>query len=289
MSAVPTMSVVIACRNSASTLAATLEALAEQKYPGWWEVLIVDNGSTDNTAALAERFGDRFPNYTVLCNPNPGYQARAINYGVEHSKGECLAFLDSDDLIGADYLLHMGHALAWAPVVAASVDVALLNQPEVRERRDLLQADHVETFFGYLPAVVGGAMGIRRQPLDAVGGWDDSLPTQHDLDVSWRLHRAGHEATFVPEAVLHYRYRDTPLEIFRQELGYGEGEVALYRKHRQHGLRRKTLPRVLVAYARLIIALVDLPRSGGPARFATALGANLGRLVGSARLRTWYL
>lgn len=289
MADLPTMSVVIACRNSASTLAATLESLAQQQYPGRWEVLIVDNGSTDNTAAVAEDFVDRLPNLTMLHNPDPGYQARAINYGVENSNGDCIIFLDSDDLVGTGYLLHMGRALATAPVVGAAVDVALLNPPGLRERRDLLQADRVETFFGYLPAVVGAAMGIRRQPLEAVGGWDDALPTQHDLDVSWRLHRAGYEATFVPEAVLHYRYRDNPRDIFRQEFGYGEGEVALYRKHREHGLRRRTLPRVLVAYARLVIALAGVPLNGGPARFATALGASFGRLLGSVRCHTWYL
>jgi GT2 family glycosyltransferase len=78
-------------------------------------------------------------------------------------------------------------------------------------------------------------MAARRQPLIEVGGFDEELPTQHDLDISWRLAAAGYPATFVPEAVLHYRYRGGVRAVFDQEYGYGEGEVALYRKHRRVG------------------------------------------------------
>ena len=284
----PSLSVVISCRNSASTLAETLDAIAGQQYPAWWEVVVVDNGSTDATSAVAQSFADRLPHFSLLTPPEPGYQARGINHGIEHSKGEAVVFLDSDDLVGPDYLLHLGRALATRPFVGAKLDIDRLNPPDVRARRRPLQTDRIDTFCGYLPAVVGAAMAARRGPLEHVGGWDDRLPTQHDLDLSWRLSRAGYPATLVPEAVLHYRYRTGVRAIFEQEYGYGDGEVALYRKYRSAGLRRRG-PRQLAAGSwQFALAVLRLPRPGGAARLATVLGINLGRLRGSIRLHTWY-
>jgi glycosyltransferase involved in cell wall biosynthesis len=285
----PTLSVVIACRNSGTTLADTLETVAAQEYDGWWEVLVVDNGSTDDTAAVARRYADRLPGFTLLRPPDPGHQARALNHGIEHGKGEVFVFVDSDDLLAPGYLALMGAALRDHDLVGGALDVDRLNPPDVRARRDVLQRERIDLFCGYLPAVVGASMGARREVLQAVDGFDESLPTQHDLDISWRLHHEGRTATFVPGAVLHYRYRRTARDIYRQEFGYGVGEVVLYRKFAAEGLRRRTPLQVAAAYARLARAALQLPRPGGPARFATQLGMLAGRLQGSVRYRTVYL
>ena len=173
----PTLSVVMSCRNAAETLQATLEALARQRYPGWWEVVLVDNGSTDDTYDVLHRYADRFPRCSVIRAPEPGYQPRAINLGIGRSSGEAIVFLDSDDEVAGDYLLHMGRALATASLVGAAVDITRLNAPEVQKRRRPLQATRIDTFSGYLPAVVGAAMGARREAMELVGGWDASLPS----------------------------------------------------------------------------------------------------------------
>ena len=284
----PTLSVVISCRNSAATLGELLDSIVGQRYANWWEVVIVDNGSTDNTAEVARSYDTLLPNLSVLSAPNPAEQATGLNYGVHRSTGEVVVFLDSDDVIGEDYLLHMGRALATADIAGASIDILRLNRPAVRRRRRPLQLERIETFKSYLPAVVGAALAIRRPALEEVGGFDEELPTQHDLDVSWRLYRAGHLPVFVPGAVLHYRYREGPRAIFRQEYNYGRGEVLLYAKHRAHGQRRRSFIRSLASCGRLGIALVTLPRPGGAARFATLLGAQLGRIRGSVEYRVWY-
>jgi glycosyltransferase involved in cell wall biosynthesis len=285
----PTLSVIVSCRNSASTLAETLESIVTQDYPDWWELVVVDNGSTDHTAAVAQQFAGRVGNFRLLVVPDPGYQARGLNYGIEHSVGDHLVFLDSDDIAAPGYLEHLAKELDDAPFVGGALDVARLNAPWLLARRRCLQADRIDVFCGYLPAVVGASMAARRTAIEAVGRFDERLPTQHDLDISWRLHRAGFPATFVPAALLHYRYRDGLRAIFRQELGYGEGEVALYRKFRRRGLRRRGLARVAIDYGRTLAALRGVRSRDGRARFVTLLGANLGRLKGSLRQQTRYL
>jgi glycosyltransferase involved in cell wall biosynthesis len=281
--------VIISCRNSGSTLGETLEAVVAQEYDGSWELVVVDNGSKDDTAAVAHRFADRVPHFSLLVPPDPGYQARGLNYGIAHSRGDYLVFLDSDDLVAPGYLEQMAKALDDAPFVGGAMDVQRLNPPWLLARRRILQIDRIDLFCGYLPAVIGASMSARREAIEAVDGFDEELPTQHDLDISWRLFRAGYPATFVPGAMLHYRYRDSLRAVFEQEVGYGEGEVALYRKFRDQGLRRRGIAHVLVDYARVLHALGDIRSKEGRARLLTLLGANLGRFKGSVRFRTLYL
>jgi GT2 family glycosyltransferase len=285
----PPLSVVVGCRNSESTLAETLEAVTTQHYPGWWEVVVVDNGSTDRTGDVARSFEGRLPNLQVLRPDEPGFQAHGVNHGITHSKGEVIVFLDSDDVVGQDYLLHMGKALATHPFAGARMDIDRLNPPEVRTRRAVLQATRIDTYCAFRPAVVGAAMGARREAIDAVGGMDPSLPTQHDLDVSWRLAAAGYPATFVGDAVLHYRYRTGAREIFSQERGYGEGEVVLYRKFHGDGMRRRSIAKIAASVIRLLVALPGARTEEGRARIATMAGILVGRFEGSRRYRTFYL
>ncbi|HEY6797282.1 MAG TPA: glycosyltransferase [Kineosporiaceae bacterium] len=283
------LSVIVSCRNSATTLAETLEAIVSQQYDGWWELVVVDNGSTDRTGEVARRFERRVENFRLLDVPDPGYQARGLNYGIEHSRGDHLVFLDSDDIAAPGYLEQIGKALDDAPFVGGAMDVETLNAPWLLARRRVLQQDRIDVFCSYLPAVIGASMAARREAVEAVRGFDERLPTQHDLDISWRLYHAGYPAVFVPGAILHYRYREGLKGVFDQERGYGEGEVALYRKFRARGLRRRSVPRVLVDYARTVRALRDIRSRPGRARFLTLLGANLGRVQGSIRFRTLYL
>jgi glycosyltransferase involved in cell wall biosynthesis len=285
----PTLSVVISCRNSGTTLGQTLEAIISQEYDGWWELVVVDNGSTDDTAAVARRVGAKAPNFSLLQPPKSGYQAAGQNYGITHSKGAYLIFLDSDDLVAPGYLDAMAKALDKAPFVGGAMDVELLNPGWMQARRRQLQVDRIDVFCGYLPAVIGASMSARREAIEAVNGFDESLPTQHDLDISWRLHAAGYPAAFVPGAVLHYRYRHRLREVFQQELGYGAGEVVLYRKFRDKGLKRRSVAHILVDFARIVHAIGGLNTLDGRARMLTLIGAGLGRIKGSIEFRTLYL
>ncbi|MEX5632509.1 glycosyltransferase [Parafrankia sp. FMc2] len=287
--ALPRLSVIISCRNSAATLAQTLESIAAQAYPGWWEMVVVDNGSTDNTADVARGFTGRLPHLQVVRPPEPGHQAHGVNHGIAHSSGEVIVFLDSDDIVGPDYMIHMARAMTKHGFVGARVDVDRLNPPAVRARRRVLQGAGIDTYCGFRPAAIGAAMGGRRDAIDAVGGMDPELPTQHDLDVSWRMAAKGCPTVFVPDAVLHYRYRVTARDVFRQERGYGFGEVALYRKFRADGMPGRSLPQLVAFLARLALALPGIRTAPGRARVATMAGMLLGRIEGSISYRRLYL
>ncbi|MBA8796137.1 glycosyltransferase involved in cell wall biosynthesis [Friedmanniella endophytica] len=285
----PAASVVIPARDAATTLGEALAALATQDYPGWWEVLVVAGGSTDATAALARTYADRLPRLTVLEDALPAGAAAAQNRGIAASRGDVLVFLDADDVVEPGYLLAMGRALATRDFVAGRLDLGRLNAPEAVRRQRPLQSSGLDVFCGWRPAVVGAAMGARRTVVEQLGGFDEELTTQQDLDLSWRLMDAGHDPLFVRDAVVQYRYRATPASVFRQQRSYGEGEVRLFRKHHAEGMPRRTVLQVGASYVRLARAALGLRTPAGRMRCATMAGLLWGRLRGSITQRTLYL
>jgi GT2 family glycosyltransferase len=279
----------MAVKNGEQTLAEALTALADQHYDGWWELVVVDAGSTDRTIEIAESFTARFPRVTILGSDMPAVAAVAHNRGVRACSGEVIVFVDADDVVGADYLESMGRALAVHPLVGAMMDIGRLNPPADVKRRRPLQTDLIEVFCDYRPAVIGATMGVQRSAFEQVGGFDETLATQQDLDLSWRLFDAGYPPATAPAAVLHYRYRSELAEIFRQHYNYGWGEVQLYAKYRVHGMPGRSIRQVLGSYYRLLTALPGLASKAGRQRVATIGGMLAGRLSGSLNLRLTYL
>ena len=93
------VSVVIPARNAARTLDAQLQALAAQRFPAEWEVLVSDNGSTDATRAVAVEWAGRIPLLRVIdASARPGASA-ARNLGAAAAHGELLLFCDADDVV----------------------------------------------------------------------------------------------------------------------------------------------------------------------------------------------
>ena len=285
----PSLSVVMAAKNGEQTLAEGLTALADQHYGGWWELVLVSGGSADRTVEIAESVTDRIMNLTVLASDIPAIATIAHNRGVRASKGEVIVFVDADDVVGATYLKAMGKALAVHPFVGATMDIARLNPPADVRRRRPLQTHLIESFCDYRPAVIGATIGVHRSAFEEVGGFDETLDTQEDLDLSWRLFDAGYQPIPVPDAVLHYRYRSELGQIYRQQYSYGWGEVQLYRKYRHLGMPARSLRQVLGSYYRLAAALPGMVSKPGRQRVATMAGMVAGRLSGSLKLRLAYL
>lgn len=285
----PSLSVIISVRDGAAMLGATLGSLAGQRYPASWEVVVVAHRCTDDTADVAREFEARFPRLAVFETDEPEFKAGAVNFGVSRSGGEALLFLDADDVVAVGYLEAMGRGLSRWSFVGAAVDIELLNDAHVRRRRTPIQQDRIDVMVGFRPGVMSAAMGMRREVFEAVGGFDAELRRLSDVDLSWRLERKGTSARFVPDATVHYRYRPTVWGTLTQERHYGEAQVALYLRHRAYGMPRRTLSRAGYSYLRVLATLAGVLLPGGRARFATLLGASVGRLIGSIRHRVLYL
>ena len=293
----PLVSVIVPCHGEAAgVLREQLAALAAQDFEGPWELIVADNGATAATLAVAAEFRTAVPSLRVVdARQQPG-QAYAVNEGARAARGEDLVLLDSDDVVAPDYVRLVRGALRHHAFVGARLDSDALNPRWLRRRRRPMQADGLEELLDAgRPAVIGAAMAVRRAAFVAVGGFDETMDTQIDLDLSWRLQAAGHTPAFVRDAVVQYRYRQQLTSLWRQEHAYGVGEARLYAKHRGGAgagtahLPRRRLRRTLRGWADVALAVPAAVTRSGRARLVTAAGAASGRLVGSIRHRTLYL
>ncbi len=228
--ATPSLSVVIACRDEAEFLPLQLAALRAQEVTGWIDTIVVDDGSTDGTPDIAEAHGHGLPGFQVLRTPAAS-KATAGNIGIAASTGAAIVFLDGDDEVAPGYLAALQHALIEHPFVAAAVDHDTLNPtwtPATRLDEQVTAVRHDPARPS--PVAMGATLAARRDVLDAVGGFDESMVRAEDTDLCCRLVLHGVPVTFAPGAVLRYRYRPTAHQTYRQWRGYGRGNAVLDRR-----------------------------------------------------------
>jgi GT2 family glycosyltransferase len=290
----PTLSVVLPCRNGAATIAAQLEALAAQSWAGSWELVVADNGSTDESMRIVEGFRGRLPSLRVVdASARPGAPA-ALNAGVAAARGRLVAFVNDDDEVDPGWLEAIARGLEDYDVVGGRLEYDRLNDPwtiELRERPQ--EAGLLEWgFLDYLPFAAGASLAVRRELHEAIGGFDEAMaPAGEDMDYCWRLQQAGARLGFVADAVTHYRLRPSLRAVFRQGVGYGEGHVLAYKKHRDRGLGRPPHPwrSGLRGWLGLVRWLPRIWSKLGRARLVWHLGLRLGLLKGSVEHRVVFL
>ncbi len=224
----PRVSVVVCTYNGGRTLEQCLRSLEAVNYPDY-EVIVVDDGSTDNTRAILERF----PDVRAIHQPNRGLSA-ARNVGLHAASGTIIAYTDSDCFADSDWLTHLvcqlersGAAAVGGPNLTpedgrlAACVAAAPGQPT-----HVLESDQVAE---HIP---GCNMAFRHDALLAINGFDPRYRRAgDDVDVCWRIQQAGLWITFAPGAFVWHHRRQNPRAYLRQQAGYGEAEALLQFKH----------------------------------------------------------
>lgn len=284
----PRLSVVIPCRNAALTLGQQLEAVAAQQWEGEWEVIVADNGSTDGSRAVAEAFRERFSSLRVVDAQGHHGPGGSRNAGALAAIGDSLVFCDADDEVAPGWLAAMARALSEHRLVSARYDAWKLSPAWVVAARGQHQHEGLNpyTYPPFLPHAGGGGLGVRRSLHLEVGGFDESLPALEDTDYCWRLQLAGVKLVFVPDALVHVRFRADLQGMFEQTARFGRYNVLMYERYRSRGMPRLSLAVGLAKWAKL---LITSPLALLPARRAAWLGQlawRWGRLVGCLRYRS---
>lgn len=283
------LSVVIPCYNAVDTLGVQLEALANQCWSKPWEVIVVDNRSTDGSRQIAERYKGRLPNLRIVdASAGQGTQF-AMNVAVEAATGEAIAVCDADDEVAPGWVAAMGEALSRHDFVACSVDIEKLNPPWVTSGRVHPQRDGLQKalYPPYLLHAGGGTLGVKRSLYIMVGGYDEALTYLHDTDFCFKLQRAGVQLHFVPDAVVHVRLRHTLGGVYHQARCWAVYKVGVYKKYQ--GATEIESPPSWKRYARnwqyLLQALPYIRQKRDCLRFVGMLGSQVGLLQGSLKYR----
>ena len=277
------ISVIVPVRDAMPHLEEQLGALAGQQCAEAWEVVVADNGSADQSAAVARLWADRHPQIRWIDDSERRGAPAARNAGVRAATGGLLAFCDADDVVGDGWLTALVAALGHADVAAGIFDFSSLNgRPGGSPIPAAMQQ------FGFLPAGLSANLAVRRSAFEAVGGFAEDLLVGEDIDLCWRLQLEGYRFVVESGAVVSKREPAEFRQVFRRASAYGHCGPVLYRRYRPAGARRD-LAGAARSWLWLLVQAPRLATRAGPrAGWARAAGMRTGRLAGSLKERVFF-
>lgn len=240
----PFVSVIVPVYNGESVIAQCVESLLAQDYPRErYEVVIADNGSTDRTAEIMQKFPVRFISADRLRTP---YAAR--NDGARLSMGDLLAFCDSDEVAATTWLSRLVAAVKDGYAGAAGLMLGTKTSDgaiaDFAAREATFQPGEEEMDIQLAPT---GNVIYRRDVFDRLGGFKEDTLTGADYDFSLRVTRqTGQKIRFVPGAVVWHHHRSTLKKLLKHEarIAFGREWVA-----QRHGEKRVALPGLILQLA----------------------------------------
>ncbi len=283
------LSVIIPVYNAAATLGQQLSALKAQVFDGHWEIVAVDNRSTDDSVTVIRQYQQHMPQLRLAQAVEKQTAAYARNVGARVAKGDALLFCDADDVVAPGWLAALAEALEQYDFVASTIEVETLNESKAwrpnpgnwATRRNL----------SFLPFAGGALMALSREAFERVGGFNEEAPIGEDIEISWRLQLQGYPLHPVPDAVIHVRYRETRQAMWKQNVRFGEAHAYLHKQFASCGMPRSSVRGILHKYWELITKLPFLLGGDETQKAQLLRKAALcwGRLCGSLRYRTIYL
>lgn len=291
---------VVICVHADSRARRTVAALLDQTAtPTDYEIVVVENGS----AGLSD-LTHAAPGRLRYLHVQPANTALARNVGLTAARGTYLLLTDADCVPDRRWVDAMTAALSTGRHTAVGGRIGKYEPRSATQRHGITVVDG-QRALNYLPAlplpyVVGANSGYVTAAVRSVGGFDDNLPSGHDVDLCYRLGLCGHSIGLAPEAVVLHEDRRTVAAHFRRFRRYAIYQVGLHSKYRSISGRRAVLNpypfrRAAGALAALPYGLCRLavgdrePVLRAGLQLVEAVGVWAGDLAGSVRYRQLYL
>lgn len=221
------VSIVIPVYNRASLIGSVIEALLDQAYRPF-EIIIVDDGSTDNTERIVSSYQVK---YIYQENRGP---AAARNRGFRESGGDIIAFIDSDCIARKDWLENLikGFDSPEVGAVAGSYDIANPESLLSRLIHEEIKWRH-SGFKRYIRAFGSYNVAIRREVFEKVGGFDETYRTAsgEDNDLSYRILKAGYKIRFMPDALVAHYHTEKLFKYLKEQYRHAFWRMKLYKDH----------------------------------------------------------
>lgn len=233
----PPVSFVIPCYNEGETVRDTIRYLLDQDYPDF-EIIAVNDGSTDETRAILEALAQAYPAVRVVNLAQNQGKAMALNMGSLMAKHEFLICIDGDALLDR-------HASKWlmrhflrAPRLAA-----VTGNPRIRNRTSILGKLQVGEFssiiglikraqriYGRVFTVSGVVVALRKAALHRVDYWNLDIVTE-DIDISWRLQLDHWDVRYEPNALCWLLMPETLTGLFKQRIRWAQGGAETFGRY----------------------------------------------------------
>lgn len=240
------ISIIVPVYNSEKTIVLCISSLLKQKTSNEFEIIAVNDASTDGTKKKLLEFGKKI---VLLENPENKGPAFSRNLGAKKAKGEIVCFTDSDCIAEKNWLKEMIAPFANENVAAVQGRyltqqkslVAKFVQEEIEQRYDLLRkAKNIDWVGSYSAA-------YRRDVFLAEGGFDESFPiaSGEDPDLSFRVAKKGHKIIFAEKAVVYHTHPDSLLKYLKTKYFRAYFRVLLYKKHPDKAIKDSYTPQTL--------------------------------------------
>jgi cellulose synthase/poly-beta-1,6-N-acetylglucosamine synthase-like glycosyltransferase len=290
------ISIVVPVRNGESTIGDCIASLLACDYPAEdREILVVDNGSSDGTAAAI-----RTHPVTYLYEPERGV-SNARNRGIAAARGEIVALLDGDCVVVPEWMTEISRPFEDPAVGCVAGELENLPPRSAAERQAerMLGRWQRFAFHSNPPYAVTANAAFRREVFEQIGGFDPAMPRAQDVELGRRFHeRSELRLDFSPAAVARHRHTTTASHFFRQQLGwaYGSGLLSA-RLAEDQRVPPPKLSYVTVTARGLGTVLLTCARGRGRRvwledawfsflrQLAWFAGIHVGRLRGAARAR----
>ena len=219
-----------------------------QTYAEPFEVIVADNGSTDDTPKLVSSFFASLPGLRIVDASGTKGAGFARSFGAASTNAPIIAYCDADDVASPGWLGGLMTAICHADLVGGVLEHRLLNDASYRIWRGEETTRQLARPLQFLEYAISANMAVRKHVVTDIG-WSDEFPYGgDDVDFSWRAQIAGYQIAFAHEATMHYRHRPTVKEVRRQAYTYGRAEPRLYAKFKEAGARPNSTCDVLQRY-----------------------------------------
>jgi succinoglycan biosynthesis protein ExoA len=272
----PTVSVLMPVRNEERSVAGAIRSVLGQTLQDL-EVLVIDGQSDDATTAVVDELAAQDPRIRLLHNPNRTIP-HALNIGLSAARAPYVARVDAHATVSVDYL-ERGITVLKADPAVASIGGRRIGVGEGPTGRSIAAAlsspfgvgNSVNHYGGSPQDTDHASFAVsRKDVLRSIGGWDESLLVNEDVDLDHRIGLAGFRIRYDPDMEIHWLVRRTVGDLARQYRRYGRGKAAMVRKNGTSAVRLRHLaaPGLVLWMGAAVIAALT-----GHAKTAAAMAA----------------
>ncbi len=232
----PFVSIMIPAHNEDSVITTTVETVLKLDYPNF-EIIVIDDRSTDNTASVIKELEAKYPNKVIaFIRPQDAFPGKSavLNDALVYAKGEAILVFDADATMEPDFLTNLVYELEPKDVGAVQArkiirnkDVNILTRCQNHE---MTMDTHLQVSRDSVKGAVelrGNGELIKRAALDDIGGWNNYTITD-DLDMSTRLHIKGWDVRFCADTIVYEEGIMYLFPLYRQRRRWLEGTIRRY-------------------------------------------------------------
>lgn len=234
--ALPPVSVLVPAHDEEAVIAHSVRAMLAMDYPDF-EVIVIDDGSTDDTVGALARLGSH-PRLRVVRKVVNEGKAMALNDALPLARGEIVLILDADAEPQPDLLRHMVPHFRSARVAGVTGNPRVRNTDSFLARLQSIEFSSIvsllrrsQRIWGRIVTVSGVVAAFRRSALFDVGGFSPEMPTE-DIELTWKLQKRFYDVRYEPRAVCWMTVPASYRGLWRQRLRWARGLMQVMHKHR---------------------------------------------------------